>query len=159
VSYLADQDLDRRPGLPAGHYVLRDAITMRYLLLALTVSCAAVDRSGGEEMGESDVVAAVISACPTGQWCVETPPVDATAPPLLHAVFVVDASDVFAVGDNGTILRRIDDDWTVMPSPTTSNLRGLWAASSSDVWAVGVAGKVLHFNGTAWSTQVLPIYI
>ena len=87
--------------------------------------------------------------CATGTWCVEPPPV-ATAP-LLHHVWAVSASDVFAVGSGGTIWRRSSTAWTAMSSGTTANLLGVWAASSSDVWAVGVAGTILRFDGTSWS--------
>jgi hypothetical protein len=92
---------------------------------------------------------AAIAACPVGQWCLETPPVPATT--LLHDVWAISAADVLAVGDNGTILRRTNNDWTVMTSGTTRNLRGVWAASATDAWAVGVSGTILRFDGTAWS--------
>ncbi|MEO7735276.1 MAG: WD40 repeat domain-containing protein, partial [Kofleriaceae bacterium] len=71
---------------------------------------------------------------------------------LLHAIWAVNANDVFAVGDGGTILRRQNGNaWTQMTSGTTANLRGLWASSSTDVWAGGVGGVILHYDGTAWS--------
>jgi hypothetical protein len=122
------------------------------LLLSLTIGfgCAAV---APDEVEESEVVAAVIAACPPGQWCVESA-ADAEAP-LLHSVFAINAGDVFAVGDNGTILRRTNSEWRAMSSGTTVNLRGVWAASSTDVWAVGV-GTILHFDGTVWSTVPAP---
>ena len=128
---------------------------MRYFLLVLVAGCAMSGLDAMEEapaeVGEIvalDTVAA-IAACPVGQWCIEAPPVAGT--PLLHAVWAVSAADVFAVGDAGTILRRINDGWTVMASGTTRNLRGVWAESASNVWAVGVSGTILRFNGTAWS--------
>lgn len=91
----------------------------------------------------------VISTCPAGTWCIEAPPSGVTG--LLHAVDAVDANDVFAVGDGGTILRRRDGAWEKMMSGTTNNLRGVWALSSTDAWAVGQAGTVLRWNGTDWS--------
>jgi len=121
---------------------------MRFLLLVLVVGCATSDPGATEEPVTYENVAE-IAPCPVGQWCIETPPV--TTAPLLHGVWAVSASDVFAVGDSGTILRRTGGNWTVMASGTTQNLRGVWAASSSDVWAVGVNATVLRFNGTAWS--------
>ncbi|HET9620734.1 MAG TPA: hypothetical protein VFP84_05190 [Kofleriaceae bacterium] len=97
----------------------------------------------------SGPIANSFPACATGTWCQETSPT--TGSPLLHAVSAVSASDVFAVGDSGTIIRRSPTAWTTMTSGTTNNLRGVWAISSSDVWAVGSSGTILHFNGTAWS--------
>jgi hypothetical protein len=66
-------------------------------------------------------------------------------------VWSIDAEDVFAVGDAGTILRRTNDIWSKMVSGTTSNLRAIWGASSSDVWAAGTSGTLLHFDGARWS--------
>jgi hypothetical protein len=117
---------------------------MRYLLLTLAVGCAAIESSEGEELA---VQVAALESCPTGQWCVESPPVEE----LLHGVFAINANEVYAVGDRGTILRRSSDQWVAMSSGTDRNLRGVWAASSSDVWAVGVEGTILRFNGVSWS--------
>jgi hypothetical protein len=124
----------------------------RYLLFALAIGCTTSDPNATEDPVESQTVSA-ITACPVGQWCQEAPPINAvtTAAPLLHGIFAISAGDVFAVGDGGTILRRINGGWTVMSSGTTADLRGVWGSSSSDVWASGVAGTILHFNGTAWS--------
>ena len=122
---------------------------MQYLLLALTstiIGCLAVDA----EPGESEAVGSVTSCPPeqqSGLWCIETAPTTG----LLHGVWAVTASDVFAVGDSGTILRRTNDTWTAMTSGTTNNLRGVWAASSTDVWAVGSNATILHFDGSQWS--------
>lgn len=91
----------------------------------------------------------VISTCPAGSWCVETPPASVTV--LLHAIDAADANDVFAVGDGGTIIRRQNGAWTKMTSNTTMNLRGIWVQSSTDAWAAGQDGTVLHWNGTDWS--------
>jgi hypothetical protein len=112
-----------------------------------TVGCA-IDPNAGDDLVGTET-SAVFAACSTGTWCTEPQPV--TSAPLLHSVWAVSASDVFAVGGGGTILRRSSTAWTAMTSGTTNKLLGVWAASSSDVWAVGVAGTILHFNGTAWS--------
>ena len=125
-------------------------MSVRYLLLALAVGCATSDPEVTGEVGDYEVTTQV-ATCPVGQWCIEVP-VTADPVPRLHAVWAVSASDVFAVGDSGTILRRVNGSWSPMTSGTTSDLRGVWAASSSDVWAVGLGGTVLRFNGTAWST-------
>lgn len=95
--------------------------------------------------------APIISTCPAGTWCVETPPTGVTA--LLHGIATVDANDVFAVGDAGTILRRQNGAWTKMTSNTTANLRGVWVRDATDAWAVGQGGIVVRWNGTAWSVD------
>ncbi len=116
---------------------------MKYLYLVLLTGCVTAELDGGAAPEESEVVAAV--SCPT--WCQETSPTTSR----LHSVWAASASDVFAVGDGGTILRRVSGTWTSMTSPTTNNLRGVSGLSSSDVWACGSAGTVVHFNGTSWS--------
>jgi len=96
-------------------------------------------------------------ACPAGTWCTETAPIAPTT--RLFAVHARDSSDVWAVGDGGVIVRRLDDAWAVVPSGTTQNLRGVWAAGPNDAWAVGEGSTVIRWNGTAWSpvAGVLPI--
>ena len=128
-------------------------MTMRALLLAMVCGCTVADLTAAGEPDESQLLSqSTIAPCPTGQWCVETP-ASMTSGPLLHAVWAIDANTVFAVGDNGTILQRIDgNDWTPMPSGTTSNLRAVWGSSATDVWAGGGPGTILHFDGTSWST-------
>lgn len=124
---------------------------MRTLLLTLTIGCTTIELGEGEELG---VHAVALTACTTGQWCFEREP--ALELPLLHGVFALDENDVFAVGDEGTILRRTSDAWTAMASGTTRDLRGVWAASPSDVWAGGLDGTILRFDGTSWSTVAAP---
>jgi hypothetical protein len=123
---------------------------MKCFFLVLLVGCA-TDLEAGAGPEESEEIAAV-TCDPSAGWCKETAPVSAT---LLHGVWAASATDVFAVGDNGTILRRVSGTWTQMTSPTTNHLRGVYGLSSSDVWASGVAvnnvGTLLHWDGTAWS--------
>lgn len=59
-------------------------------------------------------------------------------------------TSVFAVGDNGTILRKVGAGaWTPMVSGTTAGLLAIWGRSETDVYAVG--GVTLHFDGTTWT--------
>jgi len=119
------------------------------LTLTFTVGCAFDPDAADEDV--STETSALLLTCPqpVGTWCQEPGPGSTT--PILRAVWAVDASNVFAVGDAGTIWRRGASVWTAMSSGTTQNLNGVWAASSSNVWAVGVAGTILRFNGTSWS--------
>jgi photosystem II stability/assembly factor-like uncharacterized protein len=128
---------------------------MRALLVMLAIAAcgspkaaltdAGDDDGPGTDGGEPD---APPDTCPVGDWCVETSPVAAT---LLKSVWAAGLNTVFAVGDNGTILRRRDNAWTAMESPTTEHLRGVWAASPTDAWAVGEGGTILRYDGTAWT--------
>jgi hypothetical protein len=51
--------------------------------------------------------------------------------------------DVFAVGENGTILHYDGTEWTIM-TPTDRTLLGVWSSGPSDAFAVGNGGIILH---------------
>jgi len=58
---------------------------------------------------------------------------------------------VYAVGNNGLIMRRDVTSWSIMPSGTTRNIRTVSAWSASDVWAAGDARTVLRLVNGAWA--------
>ncbi|MBI5480726.1 MAG: hypothetical protein HY906_17845, partial [Deltaproteobacteria bacterium] len=69
----------------------------------------------------------------------------------LSGVWGSSATDVFAVGEWGTILHYNGSAWSPMASGTTRWLYGVWGSSATDVFAVGSGGTILHYNGSAWS--------
>ena len=71
----------------------------------------------------------------------------------LRAIWASDATNLWAVGDNGTILRGDGTNWTAQTSGTTQHLRAVWGTTSASVWAVGDNGVILFFNGTSWAAQ------
>ena len=71
----------------------------------------------------------------------------------LRAIWAADATNLWAVGDNGTILKGDGATWTPQASGTTEHLRAVSGTSASSVWAVGDAGTILFFNGTDWTAQ------
>lgn len=68
-----------------------------------------------------------------------------------EAVWGSSSSDVFAVGDYGSILHYNGTTWSPMASGTEEHLSGIWGSAANDVFAVGDYGTILHYNGTAWS--------
>jgi hypothetical protein len=66
---------------------------------------------------------------------------------LLTSVWGSSASDVFAVGELGTILHYNGSAWSTMTSSTTNYLYDVWGNSTSDVFAVGWYGAILHYSG------------
>ena len=48
---------------------------------------------------------------------------------------------------------RSEQEWEVMKSPSTEDLRGVWGTADNNVYAVGQHGTILHFDGTAWKSQ------
>jgi len=75
----------------------------------------------------------------------------------LRAVWQVSEGDVWAAGNNGVLLHRLDSKWTLVPSGTPKHLRGIWGSGNTDVWAVGNAGTILHYNGNAWTKVDSPV--
>ncbi len=45
--------------------------------------------------------------------------------------------------------------WRAVPSPTNTNLTGVWTSGVGDVWAVGDAGTVLHWDGASFSATTV----
>jgi len=76
----------------------------------------------------------------------------------LLGVWGTSASDVFAVGDGGTILHYNGSAWSPMSSGTTDDLWEIWSTSASDIFVVGgnsdslpYTYTILHYNGNEWS--------
>jgi hypothetical protein len=74
----------------------------------------------------------------------------------LNAVWGSSGTDVFAVGDSGTILHYDGTSWTAMASGTSNKLNGVWGSSGSNIFAVGDSGTILFYNGGTWSQLASP---
>lgn len=83
-------------------------------------------------------------------------PVPSGVTGYLWGIWGSSASDLWAVGDAGTILRGNGTTWTKVTSPTTQPLYGVWGTSSTNVWAVGAASTILRWDGTSWKTVAAP---
>lgn len=69
----------------------------------------------------------------------------------LRGVWGSSASNVFAVGDSGVVLRYNGTSWSRMTTGTTAQLNRVWGSGASDVYAATATGRLLRYNGTAWS--------
>lgn len=69
----------------------------------------------------------------------------------LYGIWGSGTNDIFAVGNNGTILHYNGTSWSSMNSGTTNPLYGAWGFASNDVYAVGEKLTILHYNGTSWT--------
>lgn len=127
---------------------VESAVLVLFTLTAAT-GCMLDDPEVVDELDEAESELA-LPPCAAGTWCVEPTPAGTAL--TLHDVWAAGANDVFAVGDNGVILRRQNNEWLTMASGTTQSLRGVHGTSASNVWAVGLNGTVLHYDGAAWST-------
>lgn len=71
----------------------------------------------------------------------------------LRGVWGAGRNDVWAVGDNGIILKYNGTTWNPVDSTTKFGLRGVWGSAANDVYAVGLGGTVLHYDGQVWKRQ------
>ncbi len=71
----------------------------------------------------------------------------------LRGVWGSSATDVFAVGDGGTILHCNSSVWSIMSSGVTDDLAGIWGSCYSDVFAAGANGTIIHYDGSVWGTM------
>jgi len=72
----------------------------------------------------------------------------------LNAIFFSSATDGWAVGENGTVIRYNGGSWAKVTSPsfTTSPYLDVVANGNSDVWISGY--KVLyHYDGNGWTNS------
>ncbi|MEI6127715.1 MAG: PKD domain-containing protein, partial [Pseudomonadota bacterium] len=84
----------------------------------------------------------------------------------LFAVWGSSPSDVYAVGNSGTVLHYNGTAWSAETSNTTAQLLSIWGLNSTNIYAVGkedpVAGTatLLHktSTGTTWGKEPLKDY-
>jgi hypothetical protein len=56
------------------------------------------------------------------------------------------SNDVWAVGQNGTILHWDGTSWKSVVSGTIYDLDGIWGSATNDAWAVGTGETILHYS-------------
>lgn len=85
----------------------------------------------------------------------------------LFGAWVAPSGRLYTVGgvvfssDEGPILLSVDGDVATevtLPAGLSNNenLFKVWGSADDDIWVISDMGTVLHFNGTAWSSVVLP---
>jgi hypothetical protein len=75
----------------------------------------------------------------------------------LHDVWGSGTSNLFAVGNAGTIVRFNGTAWTTMSSPVTTALRAVFGTGATAVYAVGDGGVILRYDGTTWTAMTSPV--
>ncbi|HVO76431.1 MAG TPA: hypothetical protein VMT60_00465, partial [Candidatus Bathyarchaeia archaeon] len=82
----------------------------------------------------------------------------------LNGVWASSPTDVFAVGNGGTIVHGDGSTFSPWPSPTTLDLWDVHGTSSTNVYAAGggsSVGNVIHYDGAQWSvvlTSSVPFF-
>lgn len=75
---------------------------------------------------------------------------DSAAIGPVRAVCAVSADDVYAVGRDGLIVRRVGGSWGLQGGPVKTDWLDVWARSATEIWAVGKSGALIRSDGFAW---------
>ena len=70
---------------------------------------------------------------------------------ILRSVWTYDDENIFAVGEEGTIVHFDGKTWQLMACPINVRLHGIWGSSPKNVFVAADSGMILHFNGDKWS--------
>jgi len=75
----------------------------------------------------------------------------------INKLWGINSSDLFFVGNKGTIVHYFNGTWTKMESHTTVDLQDIWGIDNEHVWATGTNigdghSVVLQYNGKQWTT-------
>ncbi len=75
----------------------------------------------------------------------------------LYDVWGISSSEVYAVGENKTILFFDGSSWTQMDAgdAVVTDLLTIWGTSRTDIYAGGEGGILMHYDGTEW-TEIDP---
>lgn len=73
----------------------------------------------------------------------------------LFGVYSVSETDVWAVGAAGTIA-HYGGSWSTETSPTSQELRAVWAAPGGQAFAVGGGGVILRRSSNTWTAMKSP---
>lgn len=71
----------------------------------------------------------------------------------LYGIWGDSSSNVYACGDNGTILHFDGSQWSTLPSDDSKVLYGIWGHSPVDAFAVGNVGTILRYDGSDWKSM------
>ncbi len=100
--------------------------------------------------------------CVPNEWCWQHPLPQGQP---LNSVFAASATEAWAVGEAGAMLRLLNGTWTAMKPVTNFSLRSLSGSGPNDVWAIGQrqdAYQLLHFDGARWAVEphgALPVVL
>lgn len=71
----------------------------------------------------------------------------------LLAVWGSDGGHLWAVGDQGTILKGDGRSWELITDVSPQRLHSVWGSDANNVWAVGFNGDIWYWNGSTWTPQ------
>jgi len=128
------------------HILKRALVVMVVSLVMASILCPLAIGNSGYPASAASVVSpdgwGIVHSTAEGEW--------------FARVWGSSSSDIFAVGQIGTIVHFDGHTWSPMTSGTQKVLYDVWGSSGSDVWAVGYNGTILRYDGSTWSDWSLP---
>ncbi len=119
---------------------------------AIAVGCQDASPPGDDEIPPDDIAPEASQLC-AGGWCWEYPR------PLgndLRAVWSFGESDVWAAGDDATVIHWDGSSWRyagpIEAGQSAASFAGMWASGPSDLWLWGPAG-FWRWDGASWSAM------
>ncbi len=75
-----------------------------------------------------------------------------------RSIWGASTTNVYAVGDSGTIMHYDGTEWSPESSGVSERLFSIWGSSAESIYAVGDAGRILHYtpSGTDNNTPLCP---
>jgi hypothetical protein len=74
----------------------------------------------------------------------------------LNAIWGLSASDIYVVGNNGTVLRSADGATWAPTDLGDFALRAVWGSAANNIYVIGDTGAVRRWNGSTWTPVVVP---
>lgn len=87
--------------------------------------------------------------CGVEGWCWQRP---RPTGEYIYRIWGAAADDLWALGDNGLMLRGDGRVFAPLPRMTRVGLQDVRGSGPNDVWAVGLKGAALRWRGKAWET-------
>jgi hypothetical protein len=78
----------------------------------------------------------------------------------MHGLWGTSSSNMYYVGDSGTILHFDGSNWSKLPNMTTADLQQISGTSDKNIWVCGYnldrqVTTLIHYDGTSWRTDPL----
>jgi len=136
----------------------RSRLTCRMVSIAYGAALliAACGRPSAPAKPAADTVAAEswsAGICSADRWCWAHPRPTGIK---LNRLWGTSPSDVWAVGEGGTILHFDGVRWSRIASGTTDSLVAIGGRAAGDAWAIGSGRTLLRLSGGAWQPVALP---
>lgn len=148
----------------------RAAVLTTGVWAVLLAGCTGVSGSADADGADADTPMEELSPCEAAMlewrtiWQIRTDSsgLSGRTPDInLSDVWGPSADEIYAVGNQGTILHYNGSGWARMESGTEADLEGVWGyqlkdadgnITRTDVFAAGSNGTILRYDGTAWSS-------